>query len=96
MAMYGFLAYNLSGSRPYGLSALEIVGIGALLGLLPGIALALDHRSARRHFLFWSILGIVIGLILATASHPLPTDGSVLDRGGVCRLRHGVASAWGI
>ena len=29
---------HLSGSRPYGLSALEIVGIGALLGLLPGIA----------------------------------------------------------
>ena len=27
---------------------LSIAGIGALLGLLPGIAWAIDHRSARR------------------------------------------------
>ena len=60
---------HLSGSRPYGLSALEIIGIGALVGLLPGIAWAIDQKSARRRFLLWSILGAVVGFILMTATH---------------------------
>ena len=29
-----------------------IVGVGALLGLLPGVAWAIDQKSARRRFLF--------------------------------------------
>ena len=48
---------------------LLMAGIGAFIGLLPGVAWAIDQKSARRRFLFWSILGIVIGFILATASH---------------------------
>ena len=47
---------------------LSIAGFGALLGLLPGIAWAIDQKSARRRFLLWSILGVVIGFILATST----------------------------
>ena len=43
-------------------------GVGALIGLLPGVAWAIDQKSARRRFLFWSILGIAIGVILASAT----------------------------
>jgi hypothetical protein len=57
------------GADPESVPILFIFGVGALLGLLPGVAWAIDQKSARRRFLFWSILGIVIGLILATASH---------------------------
>ena len=46
-----------------------IVGVGALLGLLPGIAWAMDQKSARRRFLVWSIMGVVIGFILSMASY---------------------------
>lgn len=52
-------------SRPFW----RIVGFGALLGLLPGIAWAIDQKSARRRFLVWSIMGVVIGFILSTASY---------------------------
>ena len=47
---------------------LAIVGSGAFIGLLPGIAWAIDQKSARRRFLLWSISGIVIGVILAAAT----------------------------
>ena len=46
-----------------------IIGVGALLGLLPGIAWAIDQKSARRRFLVWSIMGVVIGFILSMASY---------------------------
>ena len=46
-----------------------IVGVGALLGLLPGIAWAIDQKSARRRFLVWSIMGAVIGFVLSMASN---------------------------
>ena len=46
-----------------------IIGVGALLGLLPGIAWAIDQKSARRRFLVWSIMGVVIGFILSLASY---------------------------
>ena len=49
-------------------SLLAIVGIGAFLGLLPGIAWAIDQKSARRRFLLWSVLGLVIGFILMVAT----------------------------
>ncbi len=45
-----------------------IFGVGAFLGLLPGIAWAIDQKSARRRFLLWSISGIVLGVILAAAT----------------------------
>lgn len=48
---------------------LFIFGVGALIGLLPGVAWAIDQKSARRRFLFWSILGIAIGFIVAGASN---------------------------
>ena len=44
-----------------------IVGFGALLGLVPGIAWAIDHESARSRFLVWSIICAVIGFILSMA-----------------------------
>ena len=47
---------------------LFIFGVGAFLGLLPGIAWAIDQKSARRRFLLWSISGIVVGVILAAAT----------------------------
>ena len=47
---------------------LFIFGVGAFLGLLPGIAWAIDQKSARRRFLLWSISGIVLGVILAAAT----------------------------
>ena len=43
--------------------------VGALLGLLPGIAWAIDQKSARRRFLEGSIAGVVIGFILSMASN---------------------------
>ena len=43
--------------------------VGALLGLLPGIAWAIDQKSARRRFLECSIVGVVIGFILSMASN---------------------------
>lgn len=46
-----------------------IVGIGALFGLLPGIAWAIDQKSARRHFLGCSIAGAAIGFILSMANN---------------------------
>ena len=46
-----------------------IVGVGALLGLVPGIAWAIDHKSARRRFLECSIAGAAIGFILSMASN---------------------------
>ena len=46
-----------------------IVGVGALLGLLPGIAWVIDQKSARRRFLECSIVGVVIGFILSMASN---------------------------
>lgn len=45
-----------------------VVGFGAFIGLLPGIAWAIDQKSARQVFLVWSILGVVIGVILSIAS----------------------------
>ncbi|MDE0298573.1 MAG: hypothetical protein OXN17_08080 [Candidatus Poribacteria bacterium] len=47
---------------------LFIFGVGAFLGLLPGIAWAIDQKSARRRFLLWSISGIVVGVILAAVT----------------------------
>ena len=47
---------------------LFIFGAGAFLGLLPGIAWAIDQKPARRRFLLWSISGIVVGVILAAAT----------------------------
>ena len=47
---------------------LFIFGVGAFLGLLPGIAWAIDQKSARRRFLLWSISGIVLGVILAAVT----------------------------
>lgn len=46
-----------------------IAGVGALLGLLPGIAWAIDQKPARRRFLEGSIAGAVIGFILSMASN---------------------------
>ncbi len=46
-----------------------IVGVGALLGLLPGFAWSMNQKSARRRFLVWSIMGVAIGFILSTASY---------------------------
>ena len=51
------------GIGPKVFTVLEIVGIGAVLGLLPGIAWAIDQKSARRRFFLWSVLGVVIGYI---------------------------------
>ena len=34
-----------------------------------GIAWAIDQKSARRRFLVWSIMGVVIGFILSMASY---------------------------
>lgn len=50
-------------------AVLEIVGIGAVLGLLPGIAWAIDQKSARRRFFLWSVLGVVTGYISAHSTH---------------------------
>ncbi len=47
---------------------LVFAGIGAFIGLLPGIAWAIDEEPARRRFLLWSSSGIVIGVILAVAT----------------------------
>ena len=47
---------------------LFIFGVGAFLGLLPGIAWAIDQKPAQRRFLLWSISGIVVGVILAAAT----------------------------
>lgn len=47
---------------------LFIFGVGAFFGLLPGIAWAIDQKSARRRFLLWSISGIVLGVILAAVT----------------------------
>ena len=44
-----------------------VVGVGALLGLLPGIAWVIDQKSARRRFLVRSIMGMVVGFILSMA-----------------------------
>lgn len=60
--------YHLGGSLLFGFP-LVIVGIGALLGLLPGIAWAIDQKSARWRFLLWSIFGIVIGFVAATLTN---------------------------
>ena len=57
------------GIGPKVLAILELVGIGALLGVLPGIAWAIDQKSARRRFFLWSILGVVIGYITAQLTH---------------------------
>ena len=54
------------GIGSYFLPVLAIVGIGALLGLLPGIAWAIDQKPARWRFLLWSVFGIVIGFVAAT------------------------------
>ena len=50
-------------------AVLEIVGIGAVLGLLPGIAWAIDQKSARRRFFLWSVSGVVAGYISAQTTH---------------------------
>ena len=50
---------------------LFIFGVGAFLGLLPGIAWAIDQKPARRRFLLWSISGIVVGVILAAVTERL-------------------------
>ena len=76
-----------------------IVGVGVLLGLLPGIAWAIDQKSARQRFLVWSIMGAVIGFILSIASnHAAPMivfsvagmyvgGVSALDRLGVYKVK---------
>ena len=46
-----------------------IIGVGIFLGLLPGFAWAIDQKSARRRFLLWSVLGVVIGFILMTTTY---------------------------
>ena len=43
--------------------------VGALLGLVPGIAWAMDQKSAQRRFLGCSIAGAAIGFILSMASN---------------------------
>ena len=57
------------GIGPKVFAILEIVGIGAAIGVLPGIAWAIDQKSARRRFFLWSILGVVIGYISAQSTH---------------------------
>ena len=57
------------GVRPESVPILFIFGVGGLFGLLPGVAWAIDQKSARRRFLLWSISGIVIGLVLAAATN---------------------------
>ena len=47
---------------------LVFAGIGAFIGLLPGVAWSIQQQSARQRFLLWSISGIVIGVILAAAT----------------------------
>lgn len=58
-----------SGIGPHFPPILAVIGIGALFGLLPGIAWAIDQKSARRRFLLWSIFGIVIGFVAATLTN---------------------------
>ena len=48
---------------------LLMAGIGAFIGLLPGVAWSIDQESVRRRFLLWSISGIVVGVILAAATN---------------------------
>ena len=73
-----------------------IVGVGALLGLLPGIAWAIDQKPARRRFLECSIVGVVIGFILSTASNRVEPLIVFVVAGGVCRRCHGVEAAGGV
>lgn len=62
---YTSVFYPVGAPRPFW----GIAGVGALLGLLPGIAWAIDQKPARRRFLEGSIAGVVIGFILSMASN---------------------------
>lgn len=62
---YTSVFYPVGAPRPFW----GIAGVGALLGLLPGIAWAIDQKSARRRFLGCSIAGAAIGFILSMASN---------------------------
>ena len=79
------LLYVAADDRQYAQYAREMVvaaGVGALYGLLAGIAWAIEH-SARRRFILWLVVGLALGFGI-----------TVLQESGIPILMFTVAGAF--